>query len=52
MPGNDAMLRARVSKAVDEELGKIAKETNRKKSELIREAVIAYIGMYRNVTKT
>ena len=52
MPGNDAMLRARVSKAVDKELDKIAAETHRKKSELVREAVIAFIGMYRNVSKT
>lgn len=52
MPGNDAMLRVRVSKAVDKELDRIAVETGRKKSELIREAVIAFIGMYRNVRKT
>jgi len=52
MPGNDAMLRARVSKAIDIELDKIAKETHRKKSELIREAVIAFIGMYRHAGKT
>jgi len=52
MPGNDAVLRARVSKAVDSELDKIAAETHKKKSELIREAVIAFIGMYRDVRKT
>jgi len=52
MPGNDAVLRARVSKSVDKELDKIAKETHRTKSELIREAVIAFIGMYRNARKT
>ena len=52
MSGNDATLRARVSKAVDRELEKIAKETGRKKSDLIREAVTAYIGMYRHAGKT
>jgi len=52
MSGNDAMLRARVSKAVDQELDKIAAETKRKKSDLVREAVIAFIGMYRNARKT
>lgn len=51
MPGNDATLRARVSKAVDKELDQIARETGRKKSELIREAIIAFIGMYRNAGK-
>jgi len=51
MPGNDAILRARVSRSVDKELDKIAEETHRNKSALIREAVIAFIGMYRNVRK-
>lgn len=51
MTGNDAMLRARVSKAVDKQLDEIAKETGRVKSDLIREAVIAYIGMYRHAGK-
>jgi len=51
MPGNEAILRVRVPKAVNSELDKIAQETGRKKSELVREAVIALIGMYRNVGK-
>ncbi len=52
MPGNDAMLRTRVSAAVDDELKKIAAETHRTKSALVREAVIAFIGMYRHAGKT
>lgn len=52
MPGNDATIRARVSRAVNGELDKIAEETGRKKSDLIREAVIAFIGMYRHAGKT
>ena len=51
MQGHHAKIRARVSKSVDSELDKIAAETHRKKSEIIREAVIAFIGMYRNARK-
>ena len=48
MPGGDATIIARVPKAVDEQLDKLVKETGRTKSELIREAVIALIGMHKN----
>ena len=51
MPGNDATLVVRVSISIDKELDRIAHETGRKKSELIREAVLALIGMYRNARK-
>lgn len=51
MPGDDATIIARVSKSVKRELDQIATETKRTPSDLIREAVIAFIGMYRNARK-
>ena len=51
MPGNSATIIVRVPKAVDKKLDEIAKETGRKKSALVREAIIAFIGMYQYAKK-
>ncbi|MHB8084355.1 MAG: ribbon-helix-helix protein, CopG family [Dehalococcoidia bacterium] len=42
------MLHCRADAAIDRELDAIAGETHKSKSELIREAILAFIGMYRN----
>jgi len=52
MAGEDAQLTVRLSKAALEALEKIAKETKRTKTELAREAIVAFIGMYRNARKS
>lgn len=51
MSDADVMLTARVSSAVDNQLSLIAAETGRTKSDIIRDAVIAFIGMYDNAKK-
>lgn len=51
MPGDDATLIARVPASVDKRLSEIAEEQKKSKSEIIREAVIAYIGMYTHARK-
>ncbi|MBA7702127.1 hypothetical protein ES703_110884 [subsurface metagenome] len=48
MPGAERRIEARVPKVVDQQLEEISKETGRSKSELIREAVLAFIGMYKS----
>lgn len=51
MSGEEVILSVRVPKVVDEQLNRIAEETGRTKSQLIREAVIALIGMHRDARK-
>jgi predicted DNA-binding protein len=48
MPEPDVMLTFRASYAIDKQLERISEETGRNKSDLIREAVVAFIGMYDN----
>lgn len=47
----DVIISAQVSSALNDELEKLAKETKRSKSDLIREACISLVGMYRNAAK-
>lgn len=47
----DVVITVRLPVAMDEELSKLSAELGRNKSELIREAIAALIGMMRNASK-
>lgn len=48
----DIAVATRISPAALKELEKIAEQTRRSKADLIRDAILAYIGMYRGARKT
>ena len=48
----DVIISSQVPAAMNQELEKIAKETKRPKSDLIREAISSFIGMYKNAART
>lgn len=48
----DVLVSVRIPAAMDEELEKLSEELQRSKSELLREAIAALIGMFRNAQKT
>lgn len=48
----DILVATRISPAANRELEKIVLQTGRRKADLIREAIIALIGMHRGATKT
>ena len=48
----DTLVATRITPAAHKELEKIATETGKTKAELVRDAILAYIGMYRGAKQT